>query len=78
MMEAHNHCVNTLGRKLELSHNKLEHALEEKLTKCGLSIDKQRIELTNALQAMEEAREWEFICDHVVHLGLLLLVQVST
>ena len=63
----------SVTRKLESSHNKLEHSLEEKLALCGSSIDKQRIELANALHAMEEEREREFIRDHAVRLGLLSL-----
>ena len=73
MTEAHNRRVMALERKLESSHNKLEHSLEEKLALCGSSIDKQRIELANALRAMEEEREKEFIRDHAVRLGLLSL-----
>ena len=73
MMEEHNRRVAVLERKLESSHNKLEHSLEEKLALCGSSIDKQRIELANALRAMEEEREREFIRDHAVRLGLLSL-----
>ena len=73
MTEANDHRVAVLERKLKLSHNKLEHSLEEKLTLCGSSIDKQWIELTNALHAMEEAREKEFVRDHAVRLGLLSL-----
>ena len=69
MTMAHNHRVAALERKLESSHNKLEHSLEEKLALCGSSIDKQQIELTNALHAMEEEREKEFIRDHAVRLG---------
>ena len=73
MTEAHNRRVAALERKLESSHNKLEHSLEEKLALCGSSIDKQRIELANALRAMEEEREKEFVRDHAVRLGLLSL-----
>ena len=73
MTEAHDRRVAALERKLESSHNKLEHSLEEKLALCGSSIDKQRIELANALRAMEEEREKEFIRDHAVRLGLLSL-----
>ena len=73
MTEAHNRRVAALERKLESSHNKLEHSLEEKLALCGSSMDKQRIELTNALHAMEETREKEFVRDHAVRLGLLLM-----
>ena len=73
MTEAHNRRVAALERKLESSHNKLEHSLEEKLALCGSSIDKQCIELANALRAMEEEREREFIRDHAVRLGLLSL-----
>lgn len=73
MMEAHNRRVAALERKLESSHNKLEHSLEEKLALCGSSIDKQCIKLSNALRAMEEVREREFVHDHVVRLGLLSL-----
>ena len=73
MTEDHNRRVAALERKLESSHNKLEHSLEEKLALCGSSIDKQRIELANALRAMEEEREREFIRDHAVRLGLLSL-----
>ena len=77
MTEAHNRRVAALERKLESSHNKLEHSLEEKLALCGSSIDKQRIELANALRAMEEEREREFIRDHAVRLGLLSLHDVD-
>ena len=73
MTEEHNRRVAALERKLESIHNKLEHSLEEKLALCSSSIDKQRIELTNALRAMEEEREREFIRDHAVRLGLLSL-----
>ena len=73
MTEAHNRRVAVLERKLESSHNKLEHSLEEKLALCGSSIDKQRIELANALRAMEEEREREFVRDQAVQLGLLSL-----
>ena len=73
MTMEHNRRVAALERKLESSHNKLEHSLEEKLALCGSSIDKQRIELANALRAMEEEREKEFIRDHAVRLGLLSL-----
>ena len=73
MTDEHNRRVAALERKLESSHNKLEHSLEEKLALCGSSIDKQRIELANALRAMEEEREKEFIRDNAVRLGLLSL-----
>ena len=73
MTDAHNRRVAALERKLESSHNKLEHSLEEKLALCGSNIDKQRIELANALRAMEEEREREFIRDQAVRLGLLSL-----
>lgn len=73
MTEANDHCVAALECKLKSSHNKLDHSLEEKLALCGSSIDKQWIELTNALHAMEEVREKEFVRDHAVRLGLLSL-----
>ena len=77
MMEEHNRRVAALERKLESSHNKLEHSLEDKLALCGSGIDKQRIELTNALRAMEEEREREFVRDHAVQLGLRSLHDVD-
>lgn len=78
MTTAHNNrCVAELEHKLKSSHGKLEHFLQEKLVMCSNNIVKQHMELSAALQAMEEVRELEFIRDNAVRLGLLSLADID-